>query len=315
LIGLCLAVLATVPGQVRESTFVFPPQRQGEVTATLALRVPEQGPAPGRGRARLTLSVSGPASVQVDEPRLEDALAGWRTEWAVSSWSTADGKAGWEQTLELVQVKPGMVPLPGVTLRFRTTPEASWQEFTWPDLLNEPRDVPDPEQLPPLPPSPWPGRLRLAGIVLATTVGLALLVRAGRRWRAAGTRPVPVHERALMRLTELPAEPAAAVFQIDGALRDYLEERFGVAAKRRTNREVLAALVENKTLPAEQTTVLAELLDWLDRAKFAGEDTTGGLREAAQRASQLVRETAPREEAKEGEGGKAGEKETHAEGG
>ena len=86
---------------------------------------PEQGPGPGRARARLTLEVTGPAGLAVEFPRLEDALAGWRVQWAASSWSQLDGRVLWVQTLDLVQVKPGVVPLPGVSLRIRAGPDAA----------------------------------------------------------------------------------------------------------------------------------------------------------------------------------------------
>jgi hypothetical protein len=313
--GLVLFLLMAAPAEEREPGVVFPPQRKGNITATLEVRVPAQGPGPGRGRVQLTINVRGPRSLEVDGPQLEDALAGWQTQWAASSWSSGEGEADWEQSMELVQVKPGVVPLPGVTLRVRDGPSAGWEEMSWPDLLNEPRDVPGPEQLPPLPPSPWPRLLVVLGTVLAAGLGLALLVRVGRRWRAAGERPLPAHERALARLGAMPAEPGAAVLHLDGVLRGYLEERFGVEAMRKTTREVMAALPEKPALSEQETSDLAELLAWCDMAKFAGISQGTDVREAYEQTGRFVRATSPGEEKRDGEERKSGENQIPDQGG
>ncbi len=313
--ALILILLTVVPAEEREPGLVFPPERRGEVTATLALRVPEQEAGPGRGRVQLTIHVHGPAGFGVEGPQLEDALAGWLTQWAASSWSSSDGEAYWEQTMELVQVKPGVVPLPGVTLRVRAGPSASWEEIGWPDLLNEPRDVPGPEKLSPLPPSPWPQVLLLLAVVLTAGAGLALLVRAGRRWRAGGERHVPVHERALARLDAVPEEAPAAVVYLDAILRGYLEERYGVEALRQTTREVLSALAEKNALSGEQMAALTDLLGWYDVAKFAGGADVAEVRDASERTRQFVRTTAPGEKERDTEERKPGENQISGQGG
>jgi hypothetical protein len=305
--GLVLILLTAAPAVDPEPGLVFPPVRKDNVTATLGLRVAQQGPGPGRGRVQLTIHVRGPANLDVEGPQLEDALAGWQTQGAASSWSSSDDQADWEQTLGLVQVKPGVVPLPGVTLRVREGPSASWEEIGWPDLLNEPRDVPGPEKLPPLPPPLWPQLLLLLGIAVVVGAGLALLVRGVRRWRTAGERPLPVHERALRRLDALPAEPAAVVLRLDSVLRGYLEERFGVEAMRKTTREVLSALAEKASLPDEQAATLAELLAWSDVAKFAGSGQGEDMGEVIERTRRFVHATAPGEEERDREERKTGE--------
>jgi hypothetical protein len=312
--GVFLLLLTAGPGQIREPGLVLPPQHKGAITATLELRVPEQGPAPGRGRVGLTIRVHGPLGLEVDEPQLEDALEAWRTPWAASSWSFTEQAASWEETLELVQTKPGVVPLPGLTLRVRSGPTATWETIAWPDLLNEARDVPGPEQLPPFPPSPWPRVLLALAIALVSAAGLALLVRLGRRWRKASNRPLSAHERALARLAAIPAEPAAAVLHLDALLRGYLEERFGVEAMRKTTREVLAALEDHTALPAERASALAELLAWCDVAKFARGEQGPDIEQATERARGFVRITAPGQGEKEGEGRESGEKQTVAQG-
>jgi hypothetical protein len=308
--GLVLLLLTALVDQDRDPGLLFPAQRAGDVVATLALRVPEQGAAPGRARVVLTLHVRGPAGLEVEGPRLDDALDAWRVDWAASSWTSDDGTADWEQTLELIQVKPGMVPLPGVMLRVRDGPAAKWEEAAWPDLLHEPRDVPGPEKLPPLPPSAWPGWLFGLAIALGAGLGLALLVRAGRRWRAAGRPAVPAHQRALARLDAMPIDPVAAAHHLDEVLRGYLQECFGIEAMRKTTRELLAVLAEQKILLAEHQSLLKELLGWCDVAKFAGGPQLEDVRDAAGRTRAFVLATAPGETRRDGEGRESGEKRT-----
>jgi hypothetical protein len=118
---------------------------------------------------------------------------------------------------------------------------------------------------------------------------------------------LPVLDRAVRRLDELPAVPAAAVLQLDAVLRGYLEERFGVEAMRKTTREVLSALAEKASLPDEQASALAELLAWCDVAKFAGGGQGADIREACERTRQFVHATAPGEEERDREERKTGE--------
>jgi hypothetical protein len=313
--GLLLALASAAPVVDRDPGLVLPPQRKGAIIATLSLRVPEKGPGPGRGRVQLTLHVRGPESLDVEGPQLEDALAGWQVRWATSSWSSSDSEADWEQDLELVQIKPGVVPLPGVTLRVREGRSASWEEIGWPDLLAEPRDVPGPEKLPPLPPSPWPRVALVLVIVLIAVCGLALLVRAGRRWRAAGERPLLPHQRALAKLEAIPEEPAAGVLHLDAVLRGYLEERFGLEAMRKTTHELLASLAEKNEFSSERLSNLSDLLGWCDVAKFAGGSTEKDVRVARERTVLFVRATSPGERETDTKERKPGENQIPEQGG
>jgi hypothetical protein len=309
---LALVLLLATPTQAGEGDFTFPIERHGAMTATLSLQLPERGPAPGLARVQLTLRVTGPTGCEVDGPRLEDALAGWRVQWAISSWASQDDQALWEQTLNLVQVKPGVVPLPGVVLRLRAGPGEKWKDVLWPDLLQEARAVAPPETQPPLPPSPWPERLRLGGIVLGVLLGLGLLLRGLQRWRSGRMRPLPAHQRALVRLEQIPDEALAAVAYLDRVLRDYLAERFAVEALRMTTKELVVALQERAELPVEQWAELTDLLAWCDRGKFANVEVDG-VREAGYRARQFLTATALVSEARTNrEERKAGEKQGDA---
>jgi hypothetical protein len=144
----------------------------------------------------------------------------------------------------------------------------------------------------PLPPSPWPRRLRLGAGVLIGLLVMVLVWRGIRRWRAARARPALPHERALARLEQMPADPVAAVTHLDLVLREYLAERFAVEALLKTTKELESALEENTDLPAGQRADLADLLAWCDLGKFANVEVDG-VREACDRARRFVAATAP----------------------
>jgi hypothetical protein len=286
----------------------LPARAGGGVTARLWVSVPEQGPAPGRGRARLTLSVEGPPALQVDGPRLEDALAGWRVAWRASSWA-ADGHARLEITLGLVQVKPGVVPLPGVHLRVRAGPEGDWHDLSWPELLGEPRDVPPPVELPPLPPSPWPRLLGTLALLLAGAVAAPLLARAWRRWRAGPGRPAPAWQRALARLAE-----AREMAQLTGVVRGFLEEQAGLPATRLTTGELFAGL-EGRGAPPVALAGLRELFALGDLEKFAGQPAGPEQVEAARAQARGVIEALVGWPGQAGEGERPGKSDPAREGG
>jgi hypothetical protein len=298
----CLALLLVPPAIAAAPGFTYPSQTGGGVTARLAVRVDDRGPGPGRAQATLSITVAGPAALEVESPRREDALDAWKVEWAASSWSQAHGRTSVEQTLQLVQVKPGVVPLPGLVLRARAGPAAAWEEFLWPELLLEPRDPPPPDDLPPPPASVWPRRLLWAAGALTLVVAGVLLFYAGLRVHRALRRPAALHERALARLADAPADPLAAVGHTDRVLRGYLEDRFGVPAPQQTHQELLAALAQRDALSAEQLTRLTALLSQSDLLKFARIEGPEAIAQLRAEAEAFIRTTATI-----GEGKKTGE--------
>jgi hypothetical protein len=273
LVPLLIAFLPAA-GPPQDKGYTSPPRRQGGVVLTLNVRVAEMSIAPGLARATLTLRVEGPAGLKVEPLRLEDATAAWKDQARSPGSARKGGRRVWTETVELAQVKPGVAPLPGVRVRFRTPADSAWREEKWTDLLTEPRAPPQPEELPPPPPSPWPGRLRLAGVVLAG----ALLMLAGawgvRRWRAVPPPPLPPHRKALAELERLEtpaaqADPAEYHDRLAGVLRAYLAARFELRTARQTSGEILAALT---ALPDIQPPILdsvREVLQRCDLARFA----------------------------------------------
>lgn len=263
--------------------------RRGDVEARVRVLVPDEGAGVGLARVRVLATVSGPAGLAVEGPRLEDGLAAWRATRRASSWREEGGRCVVGLSLTLEQVKPGVVPLPGLVLSVREGEASGWHELSWPDLLREPRDGPDVDRLPPLPPSPWPRRLALAA--LATAVALACLLAARR-----ATRRVPRAETPEARARALLGEANVTPARAELIVRDYLDQRFGLATRRMTARETVAACAG---LPEAARLAFAELTQMAELVKYAG--VVAGAEERARAIGLALRVV-------EGSFAKAGEK-------
>lgn len=219
------------------------------VTAALRLTIPREGAGPARARVRFDLEISGPANLQVEFPRLEDAFDAWRIRRALSCWrEQSDSRV--VLTLHLEQTRPGPVGLPSLALRVRAGPEAPWDELLWDQPLHELKDVAPIEPVPsPAPANGWPW----VGLILA--VSLLLLVLVPLLWRRA---PREVQQSARQRaLTAL--EGSSATFDdIETVLRDFLSKEHGVAAAR-TASELRS-----------DWPLFAEVLLRCERARFSG---------------------------------------------
>ena len=114
----------------------------GPIRLRLAVDVPAQGAGPGLAAVRLALQATGPATMQIDGPRLEDAVAQWTVRRAWSAWSPRT------PVLER-RPGPGQAPawrgLPGVAVRVRQAPGEEWQELAWYRPLGETLGVAPPE--------------------------------------------------------------------------------------------------------------------------------------------------------------------------
>jgi hypothetical protein len=285
--GLVFLLAALTPGQ---SFAVDYPQEHGDVHALLRVEVPEEGAVPGRSRLLLTLTFTGPAGLEVQGPTLEDALAGWRVTRRASSWRQDGQGVHWSLSLHLEQVKPGQVPPPGVVVRIRTAPAATWERLAWLDLLSEPRDVRPPDYLPPLPAPVWPARLRLAGVSLVCALAVLLAVRALQR-RLRPRRIVTPAARALARLEPPNLPPSDRLAErfahVEAVVRDYLDEQRGLKTRQQTTREVLSVLGE---LPADAQDALRELFERGELVKFAGQAPSAEeCDRAVEQARQVVR--------------------------
>jgi hypothetical protein len=151
----------------------------------------------------------------------------------------------------------------------RATPE---------ELLSKLHAVTGPELTPPAPESP------LAWWIAVALVG-ALLIGIILFWRRRDLRrSQPPGSEARVALGALPATPnIAALASLDQLARRYLSRCYGVAAKRMTSPELLAAL------PADASTAWAEIFEPSDRWRFAGVlPTQAAWSELLRRAAILI---------------------------
>lgn len=279
------------------------PARAGDLEATLRLSVPDEGAGPGRALVRIEIEVSGPAGMEVDAPRLEDAFSAWRAGRRSSAWNSDDSRV--HLTLVLEQTKAGVVGLPGVVVRARPGPGGEWHELSWPDLLHDPRDGPDPDFQKELPPSSWPGLLRWIALAVLLALGVPLAIRFARR-RGRPT-VLPPHARALARLGGEGLRPAAHLALLDQVVREYLDERFGLHTRRHTGAELAA---DCAALPGAAREAVLELSRLTEPARFAGveprEEERGRAVDLARRAIEACAALPVGQEAGEGQMGKNG---------
>jgi hypothetical protein len=263
-------------------------QTHGGMTARLVIHVADAGVQPGAALVRLTLTVTGGHLLEVEAPRLSDPVNAWEAD-RDDSRRQDDSRVVWTEVIQLRQIKPGPASLPDVKVRFRDDPVAPFQDAEWIELLKMVRDVPPPEALPPLPSRlqwlPWAG---LAGLVLVlTTVGLIML----RRWRCARQvlSPEQWAARELIRLQEtsiLSLNAASYHTVLSDVIRRYLTERYALPATLQTTAEFLATIRTSSRLSAEQQTLLRDLLERCDLAKFA---PVGASPEECRTATDLAR--------------------------
>ncbi len=271
--------------------YSYPPRARGDTEARLTVRAAERTAVPGLGEVTLSLTVTGPATLEVEGPRLSEAATAWKEERSLSTRLVQQERARWSQVIRLSQNKPGPAPLPEVSIRFRGSPDRTWEEATWVHILKEPRDVPGP----PAPPIPQPSWLRRWGLVL--TAGLAGLLLAAwgvKRWRGRTGPPLSPEQWALRQLERaeqnlMPPRGDAEVFhtELSHVVRRYLAERFGLPAPRQTTAEFLDAVHHSSPLSAEQQALLRDLFARCDLAKFA---RLHAPPHECQRTADLVRE-------------------------
>ena len=261
------------------------------------------------GELRLTLSVEGPAPVEVEPPRPLSASPDWRVRAGQpKTTSLPASRERWEQSFQLIPFQSGRVALPLEPLRFRTQNELRDRSVSWPPLevqvmseisdaeLSKARGVTGIDELPPLPSakSHWP--IVIVGVVAAmlVLVPVALLLR--RRTR---TPPRSPRDQAIDELLRLEAENSPDVAQrLADLVRRYLEARCELAATRLTTAEFLNALRERDVLTAEQIDSVAELLRNGDLAKFADQaPSTNECSTLLAAARRLIAETSPASEA------------------
>jgi hypothetical protein len=268
------------------------------------------------GELRLTLTVEGPAPVQVEPPTPLTAGADWRATplGPPDTEPLPDGRQRWRQAYRLTPYRAGdEVPVALRPVRFHAggNPQLQLLDFAAePVIVRVRTEVLQPELKdlrPPtgveVEPAPPAGRsLLLLATVTTATLALAAAGVGVVWWRRRRKRepPLPPAEQALADLDRLEESltadplPARQIDALAETVRRYLEARFGVAARRRTTHELLAALQAGDRFPALLQPPLQELLEHCDLARFAGLGLTAEQgRALIGQARSLVRQTTP----------------------
>ncbi len=277
--------------------FTFDPRQHKGMEATLTVEAAKQTPERGLGDVTLTLTIMGPLSLDVEEPRLGDAAAAWKEERLASTRTVEDQCAKWRQSIRLRQVKRGIEPVPDVTVRFRRGTDAEWIEEKWIDILRNIRDSSEA----PHPEDEAPSWLRRWGfvLVLGATALLVLLAWMKKRRHVHRVAPLPPDRWALREIeriekTLMPPQGEAETFhtQISFVVRRYLAERFGLHALQQTTAEFLESVRQVPQLSADEQALLTELFQRCDLAKFARAGTSPEeCQHTAELARDLVRQT------------------------
>jgi hypothetical protein len=275
------------------------------------------------GRLGVTLTVEGPATLEVEKPALVTQSKNWqvRNVGEPEKVSLSDGRLRWRLAASLepeakdglpLQNKPLDLPLQIAPLRYRLeVGTGEWQEAKWKEVTvrvtttvlradpSEARDITGPEPIPDAK-SPWVPVLRWSGVAL---VALALVLGALelRRRFAPRIPELPPHEWAVRELARLegmglPSHGQAERFHTlaSDTIRRYLELRFHLRAPRQTTAEFLDAMRQSPQLEADQRILLREFLERCDLAKFArAEYSVEECRATADMARAFVEQTKP----------------------
>ncbi|MGH7168969.1 MAG: DUF4381 family protein [Gemmataceae bacterium] len=296
---MALAIGAFLFASSPHAQFTFEPRIYKDIEVQLTVKVANERAERRLGDVTYILTVKGPDTLEVEEPRLGDAAAAWKEERPPSTNEVHDKRATWSQVIRLKQIKKGIETLPDVSVRFRDEAGAKWEEAKWIDILKHMRELRDPQAA-----EERPSWLRRWGFVLilgATALLILLLwLRKGRRLRREA--PLPPDQWALREIdriegTLMPPQGAAETYhtRMSYTVRRYLTERFGLHALQQTTAEFLEAVHQVPRVTAEQQTLLCELFERCDLAKFARASTPPEeCKRTADLARELVRQTSKR---------------------
>ena len=255
------AALLLTGAAAEEDVWRSPPQRADGMTARLEVQFAE---ATAAAPVTLRVIVDGPKGLQV-ETHVGDVGGAWEMRRSASTAPSGDGVTYTEE-IRLSSARPGTKPLPSVSVRFRSGPEAPWHKAEWTEPLKEPRPGPEPELLP----TPTP-TLRQWWRVLVFTIGGTLLVVVAlevlRRRRRRS--PPTLAERTLADLGRLDIAADGFAAELARLLRRFIGESEGLPAHERTTAELLAALADLPNWPEERRERLGGVLRRCDLALYA----------------------------------------------
>jgi hypothetical protein len=272
--------------------FTYPPEHRGNLVATFTVAVPE---GLGPPRAYYTLTIEGPADLEVEAPQLTDAGGVWSAR-RLSAWTLEGDRVRWTEEIILDQVKAGIVPLPDVKLVFRERTDQAWQEAEWTNILRDQIELPGPSP-PPARTAPFvlPSWAAAGGCVLFVLIVITVLLL--RRQRSQ--EPLSADRRALLELDGLEQSAARSdcesrrLFdQLSDVVRRYVTERFALPAFQQTTAEFMRTISSEPQLTAESRSLRAIFAE-CDLAKFAGvEADAAQWRRVADDVRTFIRHTA-----------------------
>jgi len=251
---------------------------------------------------RLTLTVTGPASLKV-EPVDGWTFSGWRIR---GQEPDKNSPTSCRMSFRLSPERPGDVPLAIPRLRVQVAGRPSPVELVLEPLtirvstelprvdLDEAHPVTGPERLPPLPSARlWPWFV-LGGAIAALAMLIAWFVRRTKSPGEAG--PEEWARLRLEKLHSLNGHSAALADELASILRGYLERRYRLPVEARTTRQLTDTL-RRASVPDEKVRPWRDLLDRCDLAKFARvEMSPEESAEAIRRAQSLLAATLPMSE-------------------
>jgi hypothetical protein len=265
-------LIAAIP-QVQE-------QRLGEAICRLRL---ESNDVSLSSDLRLTITVEGPAPVEVEGPPELTTSPDWRVRAGRASVVPQPaGRERYEQSFQLEPFQTGdRVPLPLEPWHFRTKNEVRDWTLVWPaQEIRVHSSVPEPDLsfarsvtgIEPSPPVPkrrqiWPVVLFVLVVLLATVIACVIVLSRVRRRRTLSTSP---WQRVMAQLQHLEQEEASheKMPALSDLLRRFLEEQFSLPATRQTSAEFCAALQQKGIgVPLEP---MSQIFQLCDEVKFAG---------------------------------------------
>ncbi|MCI0641082.1 MAG: hypothetical protein L0Y72_32165 [Gemmataceae bacterium] len=261
---------------------------------------------------KVTVEVEGDKTLEVRTPDSITQSVGWKVLGATPAQTSVPkpgARARWRKTYDLEALAPDSLTLQVEPLSWREK-GGVFSTVTFQPIaiqvrttIDEPdlKKLRDPTQIERVPAaSSWPW-LPWAGAGLGTTavLGLAayLLRRRARAARAALTpEALALYELDRLERLRWPEKGRGERFVslLSNVLRNYLEKKWNLPARRQTTPEFLRTLSSQWVLDEAQSKFLAEFLDQFDLAKFAGVEPAASFCDnLAKQVREFVRGQAP----------------------
>ena len=234
----------------------------------------------------ITVKVVSAGVEEVELPERFTLSGGWKEQSRSPAQRNNHEEKGmdWRQTVRLVALAPGQLPLRPEPLRYRLAGQKTWKGHALPPVSvvvttsltdadpKSLRDITAIEALPAAEPSraPWGLFLGLLGMA-GLAGGIAWWRRRTKAAQAVGPASLALHQLNRLRALDLPAKGHIVRFHhlLANVIRAYVEKRFGVPARRQTNPEFLRSLDQAPWLVADHKNLLGRLLEQCDQARFA----------------------------------------------